>query len=219
MQVNLVMLGPPGAGKGTQASRLTRLWRIPHISTGAILREAIRAATPLGQKVEAIMAAGGLVDDSLITEIVQQRLAEPDVAGGFLLDGFPRTVPQARVLDTMIARRGPLVVLEVALHDEDVMRRLAARMICSECGANALDDDAACHDCGGERVPRADDAEQIVRRRLDVYREQTEPLVSYYSGRPTFRRVNGAQLFDDVAADIVKAVTEAIAIGQSPSRT
>ena len=215
MQVNLVMLGPPGAGKGTQASRLTRLWQIPHISTGAILREAIRAGTPLGRRVEAIIAAGGLVDDSLITEIVEQRLAQSDVAQGFLLDGFPRTVPQARVLDAMIASRGPLVVLEIALHDEDVMRRLAARMICSECGANALDDDAACHDCGGRRVPRADDAEQIVRRRLDVYRQQPEPLVSYYRGRPTFRRVNGAQLFDDVAADIVKAVTEVVGVGQS----
>jgi adenylate kinase len=107
------------------------------------------------------------------------------------------------------------VILEVALDDADVMRRLAARMICSECGTNAQDDDPSCLDCGGRRVPRVDDAEQIVRNRLDVYRRQTEPLVSYYSGRATFRRVNGAQLFDDVAADIVKAVTEALGVTQS----
>jgi adenylate kinase len=211
MQVNLVMLGPPGAGKGTQASRLTRMWNIPHISTGAILRDAIKAGTPLGRQVEAIINSGGLVDDALITKIVEQRLAQPDAINGFLLDGFPRTIPQAQMLDTMLGQR-LLVVLEIALADADVMRRLAARMICSECGVNALDEDERCHDCGGRRVPRADDAEQVVRNRLGVYRRQTEPLVSFYSGRPTFRQVNGAQLFDDVAADIVRAVTDAIGV-------
>ena len=210
MNVNLVMLGPPGAGKGTQAVRLTRLWRIPHISTGAILRDAIRAGTPLGRQVESVMAAGGLVDDELIASVVDERLARPDAAAGFLLDGFPRTVPQARMLDRLVESRGPLVVIELALHDREVMRRLAARMICSECGANALDEDESCHDCGARRVPRADDAEQIVRNRLDVYRRQTAPLVDYYSERATFRSIDGSQLFDDVLAAIVSAVTDVI---------
>jgi len=208
MELNLVLLGPPGAGKGTQATHLQRMWGIPHISTGAMLRDAVKRQTPLGQEVEAVMATGGLIDDRLITGIVRERLRETDCRGGFLLDGFPRTVPQARALDRLIVGRAPLVILEVACPDEDILRRLASRVVCSECGTNAEEggEFATCHDCGGLLVQRKDDEEAVVRNRLAVYRDQTAPLIDYYQDRPTFCRVDGAQLFDAVSSDILKAL-------------
>jgi adenylate kinase len=219
MAFNLVMLGPPGAGKGTQAARLARLWSIPHISTGAMLRDAVKADSPLGREVKAIMETGGLIDDEVITRIVCDRLAQADAAGGFLLDGFPRTVPQAMALDRILGSRSPLVVIEVVLSPEDVLQRLAARMVCAECGTNAQDDRefATCHDCGGPLVPRVDDRESVVRNRLDVYKRQTEPLVAFYGTRPTFCRVDGAQLVDRVTDDIVNAVHAASARGSGPA--
>src|SRR5687768_9877050 len=120
MSLNVVMLGPPGAGKGTQAARLAKIWQIPHISTGAMLREAIKNGTPLGLEVQAILDSGALVDDALMTRIVQDRLAQPDAVSGFLLDGFPRTVPQARTLDGLLGERTALVVVEVFLTDDEV---------------------------------------------------------------------------------------------------
>lgn len=203
-----MLLGPPGAGKGTQATHLQRVWGIPHISTGAMLRDAVRRQTPLGLEVEAIMASGGLIDDHLITGIVRERLHETDCRGGFLLDGFPRTVPQARALDRLIVGRAPIVILEIACPDADILRRLASRVVCSECGTNAEEggEGATCHDCGGPLVQRKDDEEAVVRNRLAVYRQQTAPLIDYYQDRPTFCRVDGAQLFDAVARDIVKAL-------------
>jgi adenylate kinase len=218
MQINLVMLGPPGAGKGTQAYHLRRLWNIPHISTGAILRGAVRDGTELGRQAAAIMEAGGLVDDGLMTGIVRERLQQPDAATGFLLDGFPRTIAQAEALDGMLAEgmvggRAPLIIIELALSDDDVVKRLAARMVCHDCGVIRQDDGEfpTCHDCGGPLVPRTDDREQVVRGRLDTYRQQTVPLLSYYGSRPTFCRIDGAQLFDDVATSIVTAVTQCVA--------
>lgn len=213
--MNIVMLGPPGAGKGTQAAHLRRRWQIPHISTGAMLRDAVRAGTPLGREVEGVMAAGGLIDDALMTRLVEIRLQQPDAARGFLLDGYPRTIAQAASLDAMVAGRPALIIVELALADEAVVKRLASRLVCTDCGVNRQDDGdyATCHDCGGPLVPRSDDREQVVRARLEVYRKQTAPLVSYYEPRPTFCRVNGAQLFDYVAADIVRAVERVIASG------
>jgi adenylate kinase len=210
MALNLVMLGPPGAGKGTQAVRLARRWSIPHISTGAMLREAVKAGTPLGREVQAVLEGGRLVDDGLMTRLVFERLARPDAAGGFLLDGFPRTVAQAEALDGRVGRDA-LVVLEIVLSDQEVLRRLAARMVCAECGANSQSDrdDVPCHDCGGPLVPRADDKEQVVRTRLEVYHAQTAPLVDYYRARPTFRQVDGHQFVDDVTAAVVEAVERA----------
>jgi adenylate kinase len=215
------MFGPPGAGKGTQAVRLARTWAIPHISTGALLRDAVRAETPLGLEVKAIMAAGALVDDALITRVVQERLQQADTRPGFLLDGYPRTVAQAEALDRFMAAlqahgsRTPLIVVELFVPEEEVLRRLAARMVCSECGVNAQDDRdfSSCSNCGGKVVPRVDDKEEVVRSRMEVYRRQTEPLVEYYGRRPTFRRVNGDQLADEVTGAIVAAVDEALAQG------
>jgi adenylate kinase len=206
MELNLVMLGPPGAGKGTQARQLRRKWNIPHISTGAMLREAVQAGTPLGLEVAAIMESGGLISDEVITRVVADRLAQPDTKAGFLLDGFPRTIPQARSLDEMLAGRAPLIIIEIVLSEADVVRRLASRMVCAECGTNATGEGDACHDCGGPLVPRADDREQVVRNRLEVYRSQTAPLVKYYGERPTYCRIDGARLPDDVTVDIIKAV-------------
>jgi len=206
MELNLVMLGPPGAGKGTQARQLRRKWNIPHISTGAMLREAVQAGTALGREVAAIMESGGLISDDVITHVVVERLAHPDTNGGFLLDGYPRTIPQAEALDRMLSGRAPLVVVDIVLSEAEVVRRLASRMVCAECGANAIGEGPACHDCGGPLVPRADDREQVVLNRLKVYRDQTEPLISYYGSRSTYCRIDGARLPDDVTADIIKAV-------------
>jgi adenylate kinase len=206
MDLNLVMLGPPGAGKGTQARQLRRKWNIPHISTGAMLRDAVAAGTSLGKQVAAIMESGGLIDDELITRVVNERLAQADTKPGFLLDGFPRTIPQAESLDRIIADRAPLIVIDIVLSEAEVIRRLASRMVCAECGANAMGEGTTCIDCGGPLVPRADDREQVVLNRLQVYREQTEPLVRYYGSRPTYCRIDGARLPDDVTSDIIKAV-------------
>ncbi len=213
MALNLVLLGPPGAGKGTQAVRLSRTWGIPHISTGTMLREAVKSGSELGLQVKTIMESGGLIDDQLITEVVRQRLTAADVASGFLLDGFPRTVPQAEALDRFSSLHDRLVIVEIVLSETEVLRRLAARMVCAECGTNAQDDVevefATCHDCGGKLVPRVDDAEQVVKNRLEVYRRQTVPLVEYYGCQPTFCRVDGARLVDDVTEAIVAAVEAA----------
>ena len=204
-----MMLGPPGAGKGTQARQLRRRWDIPHISTGAMLREAVQAGTPLGREVAAIMESGGLINDEVITRVVTERLEQPDTSNGFLLDGFPRTIPQAEALDQMVDGRAPLIVIDIVLSEAEVIRRLASRMVCAECGTNATGEGDRCHDCGGPLVPRVDDREQVVVNRLKVYREQTEPLVRYYGERPTYCRIDGARLPDDVTDDIIGAVEAA----------
>ena len=208
MELNLVMLGPPGAGKGTQARQLRRRWDIPHISTGAMLREAVQAGTPLGREVASIMESGGLINDEVITRVVTERLSEPDAKKGFLLDGYPRTIPQADALDRLVAGRASLIIVEIVLSDAEIVRRLASRMVCAECGTNAVGEGTECHDCGGPLVPRADDREQIVINRLKVYHDQTEPLVQYYGKRSTFCRIDGARLPDDITADIIKEVEE-----------
>jgi adenylate kinase len=168
----------------------------------------VASASPLGLKVKAVMERGGLIDDGMITEVVRARLERPDVAGGFLLDGFPRTVPQGQALDDLCASRAPLTIIEIFLAEEDILRRLAARMICSECGINSQDDReyANCYECGGRLVPRADDAEEIVLKRLEVYHRQTAPLVDYYGSRSSYFRVNGAQQADLVTENIVRTI-------------
>jgi adenylate kinase len=213
MDLNLVMLGPPGAGKGTQARQLRRKWNIPHISTGAMLRDAVQAGTQLGREVAVIMESGGLISDEVITRVVAERLSHRDAQGGFLLDGYQRTIVQAESLDRMISGRTPLIVIDIVLSEADVIRRLASRMLCAECGANAVGEGPVCHDCGGPLVPRADDREQVVLNRLKVYREQTEPLVAYYGGRPTYCRIDGARLPDDVTVEIIRTVESKMRAG------
>jgi adenylate kinase len=217
MALNLVMLGPPGAGKGTQAKGFAAARGIPHISTGDMLREAVAAGTPIGLRAKAVMASGQLVSDEIIVGVVRERLAKPDAQSGFVLDGFPRTVPQAEALDGIVAGRDPLLVVDIAADDEELIRRLTSRRVCGQCGANA-DVPApgepvptACGRCGGALTQRADDREEVIRERLRVYARDTRPLIDYYRRRPTFRSVNGAQAPAAVAGDLEAAVNAAVA--------
>lgn len=215
--MNVIMLGPPGAGKGTQAARFARARAIPHISTGETLRQGIAEGWPVALAAKAKMDKGELVDDETIVGIVRERLSRPDAQKGFVLDGFPRTVPQARALDKIIEERGrgPLIVVDIAVPDAELVRRLAERRVCAKCGTNAGpgDTEVACKRCGGEMVHRADDNAQVVLERLKVYERSTKQLVDYYRNRPTFRAVNGAQSPDRVAHDLDTVIAEAASVG------
>ncbi len=211
--LNVVMLGPPGAGKGTQAERFATKHSLPKISTGDILREAVVADTKLGRIAKKTMDAGNLVGDDVMIGIVGERLSRPDTARGFVLDGFPRTVPQAKALDEMMVGRGPLVIVDIVVPEEVLLRRLAARRICGSCGVNALVEwTTTCGICGGALITRTDDGDGIVRERLKVYHRQTRPIVEFYSGRPTFRMIDGNQLPDTVTALMDKAICQASAV-------
>ena len=215
MALNLIMLGPPGAGKGTQAERFAKLRKIPKISTGDILREAVKAGTEVGLKAKAIMERGELVSDEIMVRIVEDRLNRDDARSGFILDGFPRTVKQARALESVMVGRAPLIVIDIVVPEAELVRRLTARLICANCGSNAegVDPDqmatARCQKCGGPLKQRADDNQAVVIERLKVYHQNTAPLVQYYRGRPTFRAIDGAQPADAVAAALADAVESA----------
>jgi adenylate kinase len=213
-----VVLGAPGAGKGTQAVAFAQRHGIPKISTGDILRDAVQSGSELGQRAKATMDAGGLVDDQLIIAIVRERLARPDAAGGFVLDGFPRTVVQATALDEIMTVHGALTVVDIAVPDDALVERLARRRVCGQCGtpvsvAVGVADVAIprCEKCGGELVLRSDDTETVVRERLRVYAEATRPLVDYYSSRSTFRAIDGHQDQAAVSAALAAAVADVVA--------
>jgi adenylate kinase len=212
MALNVVLLGPPGAGKGTQAERLAARLDVPRISTGDLLREAVALGTPLGGLVRAVMARGELVSDDLMIEVVRERLERPDAAAGFVLDGFPRTVPQAEALEALVAGRGPLTVVEIRVPEQELIRRLGARLVCRACGVNAAPEAAGagrCGRCGGGLVQRTDDSAGVVRERLQVFARDTQPLVEYYRSRSLHREVNGSGTPDEVFADLAGAVAEA----------
>jgi adenylate kinase len=212
MRPHVVLIGPPGSGKGTQAGRLAKRYRIPHISTGDILRQAVRDRTPLGRKVGEIMARGALVDDTLMSELVRERLARPDAASGFILDGFPRTVHQARALDEIV-RRAPLIVALIEVSAEAIVQRLSNRRVCKSCGMtqSVSDEDGqgeSCPYCGGALIRREDDDPATVRHRLATYASSAEPVIAHYRAQPGFVAIDGLRPPDQVSTALAQAIDE-----------
>ena len=202
--MNIVLLGAPGAGKGTQAAKLVEEFATPPISTGDILRAAVKNQTELGKKAKGYMDAGDLVPDSLIIDLMDERLREPDCEKGFILDGFPRTTAQAVALDDMLVRlERPLdAALLVDVDPEVIIKRLTERRCCKECGYIGTAADATCPKCGGEMYQRDDDNETTVRNRLDVYAKSTSPLIDYYKGKGLLKSVDGDRPVDTVYVDV-----------------
>ena len=202
--MNIVLLGAPGAGKGTQAAKLVEEFATPHISTGDILRAAVKNQTELGKKAKGYMYAGDLVPDRLIIDLMDERLREPDCEKGFILDGFPRTTAQAVALDDMLARlERPLdAALLVDVDPEVIIKRLTERRCCKECGYIGTAADATCPKCDGEMYQRDDDNEATVRNRLDVYAKSTSPLIDYYKGKGLLKSVDGDRPVETVYVDV-----------------
>lgn len=206
--MRLILLGPPGAGKGTQAARIAEAYGIPHISTGDILRANVRAGTDLGVEAKRYMDAGDLVPDELVMRMVGDRLREPDASTGFLFDGFPRTVPQAEALQQLlVAHDAPLdAVLRLSVPRDEVIARLTGRRTCSNCGRifhvvfDPPEVEGVCDECGGSLVQRDDDTEEVAHNRLDVYAAQTEPLEHFYWERGLLRDVEATGTPDEVFA-------------------
>ena len=205
--MNIIFLGPPGAGKGTQAQRVCSALNIPQISTGDILRRAIKEQTPTGVKAKAFIDAGKLVPDDVIIDIVKDRLAQSDCAGGYILDGFPRTVPQAEALEGIAAIDA---VIELDVADEKLIERLSGRRVCLKCGAtyhvSRLNGETRCATCGDTLIQRDDDKAETVLNRLTVYHNQTAPLVYFYQKRGMLKVIDGAQDMDTIFASIMDIV-------------
>jgi adenylate kinase len=209
MGMNLIFLGAPGAGKGTHAEILSKDVGIPQISTGNIIREALKSGTEMGLKAKSYIEAGSLVPDEVVIGIIRERLAKDDCANGFILDGFPRTIPQAEALDKMV-RIDRVIDLEVP--ESLILRRLSGRRVCGSCGASYNVDtrrpkkEGICDVCGGTLTQRKDDAPETVQERLRVYHEQTEPLVDYYKKQGKLRVVHGTDDTDSTSRDIMNAL-------------
>lgn len=209
--MRIILLGPPGAGKGTQAAHIVAAKGVPHISTGDILRANVREGTELGLEAKRFMDAGDLVPDDVIIGMVGARLAEPDSAHGFLFDGFPRTVPQARALESLVNERGtPIdVAVRLVVDRDDVILRLTGRRTCPTCNRvfhqlhNPPREEGRCDDCGTELLQRDDDREDVVLNRLEVYRTQTEPLEHFYWERGLLRDVEATGGVEDVTARVL----------------
>ncbi len=193
--MNFIFLGPPGAGKGSLAVKVAEDYKIPHISTGDIFRANIKEKTPLGTKVKAIIDSGSLVSDDLTFELVKDRLSKDDCKNGFILDGFPRTIPQADLLSSVCP---DVVVVNFQTKDEVVIKRLSTRRVCKACGANynvltlPPKKEGVCDKCSGEIIQRDDDKQESILHRMDVYREQTEPLIKYYTEKEKIQNFDAA---------------------------
>jgi len=211
--MNLVLLGPPGAGKGTQAKMLIEAYGIPQISTGDMLREAVKNQTPLGLEAKKFMDAGQLVTDEIVIGLAKDRIAQPDCDKGFMLDGFPRTVAQAEALDVMLGEMNKALdhVISIEVPNSELMGRLTGRRTCKDCGQgyHMIFDPPAkegvCDKCGGELFQRDDDNEETVANRLEVYDSQTKPLIDYYQGKGLLRPVDGVGAMSEVL-DRIKAI-------------
>lgn len=206
--MNIVLLGAPGAGKGTQAAKLVEKYGFAHISTGDILRAAVKNQTPLGIKAKSYMDAGDLVPDDLVIDLVKERLQDKDTEKGFILDGFPRTSTQAVALDSELSKleRPLTAALLVDVDKEVIIKRLTSRRMCRECGFIGTDADAACPKCNGEMYQRDDDNEVTVRNRLDVYENSTAPLIDYYRGCDLLVEIDGDRDPEEVLASIEEAL-------------
>ena len=210
--MHILLMGPPGAGKGTQAENLVEEFHIPHISTGDMFRAAVKEGTELGKQAKACMDAGQLVPDQVTIGIVRERLAKSDCKKGFILDGFPRTVEQAKALDTILVELGIKLtrVLNINVPAEDLIARAVGRRICKKCGATyhvtfkPTAKEGICDVCGGETYQRADDSESTMKNRLSVYVAQTKPLIDYYQKAGYYTEFDGRKAIDKVFADIVK---------------
>ena len=212
--LNLILLGAPGAGKGTQAEMISAKYEIPQISTGAILREAIAEKTPLGIKVEAVIKAGELVADDDVVAIVRERLKKDDCKNGFIMDGFPRTIPQAEAFDKMLKEHGIELskVISIEVKDEDIVTRMSGRRICPACGASyhtvyiKPQEEGKCDRCKAELQIRADDKPEVVLERLQVYHKQTAPLKDYYQKTGKLVLIEGQEDIKDTTALVNKAL-------------
>ena len=210
--MKIIMLGAPGAGKGTQAIKLAEKYSIPHISTGDILRANIKNGTKLGVKAKTFIDKGLLVPDELVVDLVVARLDEADCENGYVLDGFPRTIPQAKALDTALQIMGQKIdyAINVEVPDENIVNRMGGRRACLKCGATyhvvyaPTKVENVCDTCQGDLVLRDDDKPETVQKRLQVYHEQTQPLIEYYTEKNVLGEVDGTKDIDDVFASIVK---------------
>lgn len=202
--MNIVLLGAPGAGKGTQAQKFVAEYGLAHISTGDLLRAAVKAQSELGIKAKEYMDAGQLVPDQLVIDLVKERLSADDAKAGFILDGFPRNTAQAVTLDFELQNMGLKLdaALLVAVEPEVIVERLSSRRTCKECGYTAPAGTEICPNCSGEMYQRDDDKPETIRKRLDVYENQTSPLIEYYKGHGILKEVNGDRPVDEVFADV-----------------
>ncbi len=216
--MNLILLGPPGAGKGTQAKRIEEARGLVQLSTGDMLRAAVAAGTDVGNKAKAVMEAGELVSDDIVIGIISERIDEPDCENGFILDGFPRTVAQAEALDKLLAEKDKTldIVIEMQVEDDPLVGRITGRFTCAKCGEGYHDEfkkpvrDGICDKCGGtEMTRRADDNEETVRSRLAAYHEQTAPLIDYYGKKGVLKSIDGMKAIDEVTSQI-SAVLDAV---------
>ena len=213
--MNLIVLGPPGAGKGTQAKRLEAAYGIVQLSTGDMLRAEVASGSELGRKAKEIMEAGGLVPDDLIIDMISGRIDQDDCKKGFILDGFPRTTPQAEALDGMLREKSLKLdfVIEMKVDDEAMVERITGRYTCAKCGAGYHDSfqkpkvEGVCDKCGGsEFTRRADDNAETVRARLAAYHEQTAPIITYYAGKGSLQSIDGMAAIDEVTAQMKEVI-------------